>query len=179
MSPADVVFLACLVAGGGMLLLTVLVEDFFAGLHLGFDVGGVSPMPMLLGFVSMFGVGGLFGTQVFKVGGSPATAIGVGAGLIGALVVFGMFRVLRGAESSEAFRLEDMIGSSGRVSVAIPANHYGTVYLSFAGGSHNMTATAGIDIPAGKTVTITAVAGSTLVVEPAPASSAERGKTDA
>ncbi len=179
MSPADVVFLVCLVVGGGMLLLTVLVEDFFAGLHLGFDIGGVSPMPVLLGFVSMFGVGGLFGTQVFRVGGLPATAIGVGAGLVGGLVVVGMFRVLRQAESSEAFRLEDMIGSTGRVSVGIPANHYGTVYLSFAGGSHNLTATAGIDIPAGRTVTITAVAGSTLVVEPAPEQSAERGKSNA
>ncbi|HEY2597110.1 MAG TPA: hypothetical protein VGJ79_01380, partial [Candidatus Dormibacteraeota bacterium] len=62
MSTADLVFGICLLAGGGLLLLTLVLDDIFSGvlgaIHLGFDVAGVSPTPMLLGFIAMFGVGG-------------------------------------------------------------------------------------------------------------------------
>ena len=61
MTTADLVFGGCLLIGGGLLLLTLIFDDLFGGLlsavHLGFDLGGVSPTPILLGFVAMFGVG--------------------------------------------------------------------------------------------------------------------------
>ena len=88
-----------------------------------------------------------------------ATLSGVVAGLLGSGVVFGAFKVLRQAESTDTFSLEDMVGSTGRVSVGIPANRFGTVLISFAGASHNMTATADAEIPAGKQVKVVAVAG--------------------
>jgi hypothetical protein len=40
------------------------------------------------------------------------------------------------------------------------------VLLTYAGESHNLTATAEIDVPAGATVKVDAVAGSNLVVSP-------------
>jgi membrane-bound ClpP family serine protease len=182
MNAADLVFGVCLLVGGGLLLLTLIVDDIFGGLlgaiHIGFDVAGVSPTPMLLGFVSMFGVGGLFGLHSLGAGPGVATLTGVVAGMLGAGVVFGAFKVLKQAESTESFSLQDMIGSKGRVSVAIPANHFGTVLISFAGASHNLTATADASIPAGHEVKVVAVAGTNLVVAASPAVTNEGAKSD-
>jgi membrane-bound ClpP family serine protease len=183
MNTADLVFGACLVVGGGLLLLTLIFDDLFGGLlnaiHLGFDLGGVSPTPILLGFVSMFGIGGLFGLHSLALNSGLATLVGAGAGVVGAGVVFAAFKVLASAESTESFSLEDMVGSTGRVSVAIPANRFGSVLISFAGASHNMTATADAEIPAGKVVKVVAVAGNNLVVAPASTVSTEGARTDA
>ena len=66
----DLVFVICTLVGGGLLLITVLVDDILGGildaLSIDFDIGGVSLMPLALAFVSMFGVGGLFATQVLE-----------------------------------------------------------------------------------------------------------------
>jgi membrane-bound ClpP family serine protease len=168
MSAADLVFGFCLLLGGGLLLFTLVVDDIFGGIlgaiHLGFDVAGVSPTPLLLGFVAMFGAGGLFGLHSLNAGVGAATGVATVAGLLGAGVAFGAFKVLKQAESTDSFSLQDMVGSTGRVSVGIPANHFGTVLISFAGASHNMTATADSEIPAGRVVKVMAVAGGNLVV---------------
>jgi membrane-bound ClpP family serine protease len=183
MSTPDLVFGGCLVLGGGLLLLTLIFDDLFGGflnaIHLGFDLGGVSPTPLVLGFVAMFGIGGLIGEHSFGLGVGPATLVGVVAGLLGAGVVFGSFKALRQAESTDTFSLEDMIGSTARVAVAIPANRYGSVLISFAGASHNMGATADAEIPAGRAVKVIGVAGNNLVVESTSVSTAEGARSDA
>jgi len=169
--------------GGGLLLLTLIFDDLFGGLlnviHLGFDLGGVSPTPILLGFVAMFGIGGLLGVHSFGAGSGGSTLIAVVAGLLGSSVVFGAFKVLRQAESTETFSLQDMIGSTGRVSVGIPAHRFGTVLISFAGASQNMTATSDAEIPAGSVVKVVAVAGDNLVVTPTSTVSTEGARSDA
>ena len=166
---ANSVFVGCVLIGGGLLLITVLLDDVLGGvldfLHIDFDLGGVTLMPLLLGFVSMFGIGGLVGTQVLSLDTGPAALLGVASGFLGAGIVYTLFSFLRRAEGPEAFSLADLVGQVGRVSVGIPAGRSGTVLLSYAGESHNLTATAETDIPAGTPVTVTAVAGSTLFVE--------------
>src|SRR3981081_1687485 len=145
MSAADLVFGVCLLLGGGLLLLTLVVDDIFGGLlgalNIGFDVAGVSPTPLLLGFVAMFGAGGrvgappllpgfgalfggggLFGLHSLNAGIGVSTIIAMVAGLVGATVAFGAFKVLKQAESTDPFSPEDMLGSTGRASVGIPAN---------------------------------------------------------
>jgi membrane-bound ClpP family serine protease len=112
------------------------------------------------------------------LGSGGATAIAVLAGSVGAGVVFAAFKVLRQAESTDTFSLQDMVGATGRVSVGIPANHFGTVLISFAGGSHNMTATADVEIPAGTVVKVVAVTGTNLVVAPSPVVSNEGALSD-
>src|SRR5579872_4836459 len=177
MTTADLVFGACLLFGGGLLLLTLIFDDLFGGLlgaiHLGFDLGGVSPTPLLLGFIAMFGIGGLLGLHAFGASISVATLIAIAIGLLGEGVVFGAFKALRQAESTDTFSLEDMVGSTGRVSVGIPANRFGTVLISFAGASHNMTATSDAEIQAGKQVKVVAVAGGNLVVAAIPVTTNE------
>jgi membrane-bound ClpP family serine protease len=134
---------------------------------------------MLLGFIAMFGVGGLFGLHSLNAGPGGATIVGVISGLLGAGVVFGAFKALRQAESTETFSLQDMIGSTARVSVGIPANKFGSVLISFAGASHNLTATADVEIPAGHDVKVIAVAGTNLVVEAVPTATKEGARSDA
>src|SRR5438067_12051141 len=183
MTAADLVFGGCLLVGGGLLLLTLIFDDLLGGflnaIHFGLDLGGVSPTPVLLGFVAMFGVGGLLGIHGFGIGIGLATLVGVVAGVIGAAVVLMAFRFLRQAESTDTFSLQDMVGSTGRVSVAIPANRFGSVLISFAGASHNITATANGEIPAGRVVKVVAIAGNNLVVESASVSTTEGARSDA
>jgi membrane protein implicated in regulation of membrane protease activity len=172
---ANTIFIVCLLVGGVLLLVTVLLDDILGGLldflHLDFDLGGVSLMPLLLAFVAMFGVGGLIGTEVLQVGPGQASLVGGVAGIAGAGLVFVIFGFLRRAEAPQAFSLDDLVGQAGRVAVAIPAGRYGSVLLSYAGSSHNLTATADLDIPAGTPVTVVEVAGGMLVVRPVPVSS--------
>ena len=167
---AQAVFAGCVLLGGGLLLLTVLLDDILGGLldflHLDFDLGGVSLMPLLLSFIAMFGVGGLIGLELFDLSGSASAVVGAVAGLAGAGVAYVLFSFLRGAEAPEAFSLDDIVGQTGRVAVSIPAQRQGSVLVSYAGTTQNLTATADADVPAGTIVTVTAVAGSTVIVEP-------------
>ncbi|MEX2546278.1 MAG: NfeD family protein [Chloroflexota bacterium] len=176
---ANSIFLLCVAVGGILLLLTVLLDDILGGIlnffHLGFDLGGVTLMPLLLGFVSMFGVGGLFGTQLFNLGAGPASLVGLLFGFVGAAVVWLVFGALRRAEAPSAFSLDDLVGHRGRVTVSIPAGHSGSVLLSYGGSTHDLSATSDKDIPAGNMVLVIDVAGSTLVVALATQPASEGG----
>jgi membrane-bound ClpP family serine protease len=167
---ANGIFIFCLAVGGGLLLLTIVLDEVISGLfdalNIGIEIGGVALMPPLLGFVSMFGIGGLIGTQVFKLDTGAASLLGAVAGALGFGLVFGMFSVLRRSEAPEAFSLNDLVGQTGRVSVAIPAKRYGSVFISHAGASHNLTATSDVDVAPGSSVRVTGIAGSNVVVEP-------------
>ena len=78
-------------------MLTLILDDIFSGVlgavHMGFDVAGVSPTPMLLGFISMFGVGGLLGLHGLDAGVGGATLAGIVAGVLGSVVVFAAFKL--------------------------------------------------------------------------------------
>jgi membrane protein implicated in regulation of membrane protease activity len=166
----DLIFVVCTLIGGGLLLITVLVDDILGGvldaLHIGFDIGGVSLMPLLLGFVSMFGVGGLFATQVLDLHAGPAAIVGTVGGVIGFLIVFVMFSVLRRSEGSNPFSTSSLVGRPASVSVSIPAGRFGTVLVKAEGQTHEFSATASVDIATGTPVTVTATAGTGLVVVP-------------
>jgi membrane-bound ClpP family serine protease len=166
----DLIFVVCTLVGGGLLLVTVLVDDILGGvldaLHIGFDIGGVSLMPLLLGFVSMFGVGGLFATQVLGVHAGQAAIIGTIGGLIGFGIVFVMFTLLRRSEGTNPFSTSSLVGRTASVSVSIPAGRFGSVLVKAEGQTHEFSATAATDIPSGTPVTVTATAGTGLVVAP-------------
>ena len=179
----DFIFVVCLLVGGGLLLITVLLDDIL-GAVFHFDVGGVSLMPLLLSFVSMFGVGGLFATQVLGVHGGQAAAWGGGFGIAGLAIAYVIFSALRRAEAPEPFSTSDLVGHDAFVQIAIPAGRYGSVLIKAEGQTHEFSATAAVDIPAGTVARVTGVGGSGLIVEsktttpPAPAPTHEGG-TDA
>jgi len=177
----DFIFVVCALIGGGLLLITVLVDDIL-GAVFHFDIGGVSLMPLLLSFVSMFGVGGLFATQVLEVHGGQAALVGTVFGLAGMAIAYGIFSALRRAEAPEPFSTSDLVGNDAFVQVAIPAGHYGSVLVKAEGQTHEFSATASTDIPAGTTARVTGVAGAGLIVEttpPAAPAAATDGGSDA
>jgi membrane protein implicated in regulation of membrane protease activity len=187
----DLVFVLAALVGGGLLLITVLLDDILGGildaLHLDFSIGGVSLMPPLLAFVAMFGVGGIFATQVLSLHGGPAAIVGVGFGIVGYAVAFGLFRALRRAEGAKPYSIGDLVGREGSVSVTIPAGRLGTVYVRAEGQNHEISATASEDIPSGTPVRVVGTAGMGLVVArfitdpstpPAPAAPSDAAKGD-
>lgn len=162
---ADLVFLVCALIGGGLLLMTVLLDDILGGL-LDIDIGGASLMPILLAFVAMFGIGGLFGTQVLDLSGGMAAVVGVISGGAGAFIAWGMFRVLRNSVTESPFSQEDLVGRDAYVAVAIPATAWGTISMQVEGTTQEFRATSAVDIPRGDTVRITGATGNGLIVEP-------------
>ena len=169
----DFVFVVCALVGGGLLLITVLLDDIL-GAVFDFDVGGVSLMPLLLSFVSMFGVGGLFATQVLDVHGGQAAVVGVGFGLVGMGIAYGLFSALRRAEADEPFSMGDLVGDSAFVSVGIPAGRYGSVLVKKEGQTHEYSATSSTDVTVGSTARVIGVAGNGLIVEPIPEETIDR-----
>jgi membrane protein implicated in regulation of membrane protease activity len=165
----DFVFVVCALVAGGLLLITVLVDDILGGIFdsLNIDVGGASLMPLLLSFIAMFGVGGLFATQVLDMHGGAAAVVGVLFGLAGVAIAWVMFRFLRSSVSPNPFSVNDLVGTDAYVSVAIPATEWGTVSLKVEGQTHEFRATSDHDIARGTIVRITGVAGTSLLVEPA------------
>jgi membrane protein implicated in regulation of membrane protease activity len=159
----DFIFVVCALIGGGLLLITVLLDDIFGAIF-NVDVGGVSLMPLLLSFISMFGVGGLFATQVLDVHGGQAALVGTAFGLAGMGLAYGMFSVLQRAEAPEPFSMHDLIGDTAFVSVGIPAGRYGSVLVKKEGQTHEYSATATTDVATGTTVRVTGVAGNGLIV---------------
>jgi membrane protein implicated in regulation of membrane protease activity len=161
----DFIFVVCALIGGGLLLITVLVDDILGAIF-DFDLGGVSLMPLLLSFVSMFGVGGLFASQVLEAHGSQAAIWGVGFGLVGLGIAYVIFSTLRRAEAPAPFSTRDLIGRDAYVQVAIPAGRYGSVLVKAEGQTHEFSATASSDIAAGTVARVSGVAGAGLIVEP-------------
>ena len=175
----DLVFVLCTLVGGGLLLVTVLVDDVLGGLldslHISADIGGVSLMPLMLGFVSMFGVGGLFATQLLDIHGGQAAMIGAGFGAAGFGIVYAMFGVFHRAEGAAPFQLTDLIGRTGSVAVSIATGRLGSVYVRAEGQTHEFTATSHVDVPSGTPVTVTGVAGNGLIVAPVVQPAREEG----
>ncbi len=172
----DFIFVVCALIGGGLLLITVLLDDILGAIF-EFDVGGVSLMPLLLSFITMFGVGGLFATQVLDLHGGQAAVVGVAFGIGGMGIAWGIFTALRRAEAPEPFSPRALIGTDAYVQVSIPAGRYGSVLVKAEGQTHEFSATASVDIPAGTVAKVSGVAGAGLIVEvpaapSAPASSA-------
>ncbi|MBA2700475.1 MAG: hypothetical protein H0U58_02085 [Chloroflexi bacterium] len=174
----DFIFVVCALVGGGLLLVTVLLDDIL-GAVFDFDVGGVSLMPLLLSFVSMFGVGGLIATQVLDVHGGQAAIWGAGFGVAGLLLAYVIFGTLRRAEAPEPFSTRDLIGRDAYVQVGIPAGRYGSVLVKAEGQTHEFSATSPLEIGVGSVVRVSGVAGSGLIVEPitatGPAPASEGG----
>lgn len=169
----DLVFVICTLVGGGLLLITVLLDDILSGLfdalHLGFDIGGTSLMPLALSFIAMFGVGGLFATQILDIHGGAAAVVGAIFGTVAALIAYALFSALRKSEAPDPFSTSDLVGREATVAVAIPAHRWGSIYIKAEGQTQEITATADTDIAPGYLVRVSGVAGLGVSVTPAAA----------
>jgi membrane protein implicated in regulation of membrane protease activity len=165
----DLVFVLAALVGGGLLLVTVVLDDVLGGIldaiHVDFSIGGISLMPPLLAFIAMFGVGGIFASQVMDLHGGQAAIVGVAFGLVGFGLAYFLFRTLKRAEGTRPFSIGDLVGQQGSVTVTIPAGRLGTVYVRAEGQTHEISATSPEEITSGTAVKVVGTAGMGLVVE--------------
>ncbi|WP_344362047.1 hypothetical protein [Streptomyces gobitricini] len=104
----------------------------FDGVLEGFLDGWLS-LPVIAGFVSMLGFTGAIVSGTTGLGMVPATAAGALAGVAAGWLTWKLSRALMDDRTSAAPRGDDLIGTSGSVVTAIPADGYGEVLLRVAG----------------------------------------------
>jgi membrane protein implicated in regulation of membrane protease activity len=167
---SDSIFLFCLLIGGGLLLVSIVLGEILGGvtdaIGIDHDMGGSGIVPPILAFVALFGAGGLFARQVLNMNGTGAAIVGIVAGAIGAASVGLLFRVFRRSEAGPEFQLEDVVGSTGRIKVSVGPTGFGEVEVVAMGAPRSFTATSASPCAVGSLVRVTGVAGAQLVVEP-------------
>ena len=100
-----------------------------------------SATPILLGFLAMFGIGGLLGGALQQdAAGQLLIAVGFGVG--GASLAFGIFAALGRAEGHRPTALRELVGRHAVVTVSIGAGARGTVRLTYDGAIQILPATA-------------------------------------
>ena len=124
--------------------------------------------PILLGFLAMFGIGGLFAAVGFGLGPAGRTAVALAFGAVGAGVAFVIFAALRRAEGREPTALHDLVGRKALVTVSIGERGRGTVALTYDGAVQTLTATARTPIARGREVEILGVHGMAVTVRSLP-----------
>jgi len=126
-----------------------------------------SATPMLLGFLAMFGIGGLLGAALEQdAAGQLLIAVGLGIG--GASLAFGIFAALGRAEGHRPTALRELVGRRAVVTVSIGAGARGTVRLTYDGAIQILPATADASIERGREVEIVAVHGMAVTVRSLP-----------
>ena len=124
-SVEDAVFVGAAVVGVALLLASFV---FDAQLR-----RAPGALRVVVGFVSMFGVGGLIATRLLDVHGGGAAAAGVVAALIGAVLGSALFGLGRTSESRGPVSMRDLVGGPASVAVSIPAGRFGSVYVKAEG----------------------------------------------
>jgi membrane protein implicated in regulation of membrane protease activity len=177
----ELVFTGSAVLGTTLLLLSSIGGAMHVRLHVPFRIPHVrvpflhatraddaTAMPVLLGFLAMFGIGGLFGAVAFGLGPAGRTAVALAFGAFGAAVAFAIFAALRRAEGREPTSLGDLVGRKARVAVSIGERGHGTVTLIYDGAVQTLPATAKAPIARGQQVEILGVHGMAVTVRSLP-----------
>ena len=177
----ELVFTGSAVLGTALLLLSGLGGGMHVRLHLPLRVPHVrvpflrmtrtddaTATPVLLGFLAMFGIGGLFGAVAFGLGPLGRIAIALIFGALGAAVGFAIFAALRRAEGREPTALRDLVGRKARVTVSIGQRGRGTIALTYDGAVQTLPATSTTPIARGHEVEIVAVRGMAVAVRSLP-----------
>ena len=120
---SDTIFLFCLLVGGGLLLVSVVLGELLGGIGdavgIDHDMGGSGVVPPILAFVSLFGAGGLFAARSSSVerhrGGHHRDHGRRDRRRLGRPAV----PRLQADGGRPEFKLEDVIGSTGRVKVSV------------------------------------------------------------
>lgn len=177
----ELVFTGSAVVGTALLLLSSLGGGIHIRFHLPVRMPHVrlpfvratrmddaTAMPVLLGFLAMFGIGGLFGSVAFGLGPAGRTAVALAFGAFGAGVGFAIFAALRRAEGREPTALRELVGRKARVAVSIGERGHGTITLVYDGAVQTLAATATMPIARGREVEILGVQGTAVTVRSLP-----------
>ncbi|MGQ4487170.1 hypothetical protein LRE75_24185 [Streptomyces sp. 372A] len=159
-------FLGLGIAGIALLALSLIfdgiLEGLFGGLLEGL-FGGLVSLPVIAGFLSMLGFGGAIVLGTTGAGTLVATVAGVAAGLVAALLTWKFSRALMRDQTDATPRDEDVVGTSGSVVTAIPADGYGEVLLRLGGQLVKLSARSTVPVARGAEVWVEASLSSTSV----------------
>lgn len=152
--------------GPGMHLRLHVPQIHIPHLHIG-HADNATLMPIVLGFLAMFGIGGLFG---IALGGDVAVqaVLAFIAGASGAALVMAIFSALHRAQGPQPTALRDLVGRRASVVVSIGQDMRGTVQLSYDGAVQMLPAASDIPIPRGTSVVIVDVRGMAVTVRALP-----------
>jgi hypothetical protein len=163
------------IAAFGLLLLLMLlfVGEVFGGDHdlghdgdIGHDGGpSVFSIRIMAAFLTAFGAGGVI-ARYYGLSHVAASAIGIVCGVVMAGIVYQFARLLYAQQASSHLHLNQLIGTSGEVSVSIPKGGVGQITISAAGErtEHIARTADGQAIGRGVPVTITGLGGDSVIV---------------
>ncbi len=152
------------VVGLVLLAVSLLIGDVLDGaldLLDGF-LGGIFSTAVIGGFTAAFGFGGAgaLGAGLPMIAAIP---VGLGVGVIFGWFAAWLTRLIRDGGSDATIESGDLLGHSGRVVTAIPADGLGTVRVVIGGHSVRRNARAEVPLEAGTEVHVTGVLSPTAV----------------
>ncbi|THA60512.1 hypothetical protein E6P78_26930 [Streptomyces sp. A0958] len=158
-------FLGLGIAGVVLLALSLVFDGILEGLFGGLleGLGGLVSLPVIAGFLSMLGFGGAIVLGTTGAGTLAATVAGVLAGLVAAALTWKLSRALMRDQTDATPRNEDLVGTSGSVVTAIPADGYGEVLLRLGGQLVKLSAKSRVPVARGAEVWVEAALSSTAV----------------
>ncbi|MFG2307583.1 hypothetical protein ACGFS9_02660 [Streptomyces sp. NPDC048566] len=161
-------FLGLGVAGIVLLVLSLVFDGFLEGVLDGIGLGdglldGLLSLPVVAGFLSMFGFAGAIALGSTGWGTVGAVAVGVPAGCLTGWLAYRLGRALMDDRSGAAPRGDDVVGAAGSVVTAIPADGYGEVLLRLAGQPVKLAARSPVPVARGAEVWVEAALSQTAV----------------
>ncbi|NTV88778.1 MAG: hypothetical protein HGA22_00205 [Clostridiales bacterium] len=123
---------------------------------------------VLASAITTFGAVGLIARQGFGMGDIFSTLVALAfAGAIGAIIFFGVVRLMYSSQSNSVFSLEDIAGTEAEVITPIPAEGLGEIAYVANGMRYNMPARSSekVDLGRDDTVIIRSVTGNAAVVQ--------------
>lgn len=161
-------FLGLGIAGLVLLLFALIFDGLLESLFGGFSAleglfDGLLSLPVVAGFTAMLGFGGAITLGTTGLGAGAATGVGIVAGLVAAWLTMRFTRVLMRDQTDATPRGEDLIGTTGAVVTAIPAEGYGEVLVHLGGHTVKYAAKCAIPVARGADVWVEASLSSTSV----------------
>ncbi|MFG3094601.1 NfeD family protein [Streptomyces sp. NPDC048202] len=160
-------FLGIGITGVVLLVLSLVFDGLLDGLidgALGGALDGWLSLPVIAGFLSMTGFGGVIAHEGLGIAPVAATAIGAAAGVGTAWLTYRLSRVLLRDQTDATPTGNDLIGTSANVVTAIPAAGYGEVLVRLGGQTVKFAARSTVPVARGSEVWVEAVPSPTSVV---------------
>ncbi|MEV8548061.1 hypothetical protein [Streptomyces sp. NPDC051572] len=161
-------FLGLGIVGIVLLILSLIFDGVLEGLFGGVGVlgglfDGLLAIPVIAGFVSMLGFSGAITMGTTGLGAVGAVAVGVPAGVATGWLAYRLSRALMIERSGAAPHIDDLIGASGSVVTAIPADGYGEVLVRMAGQPVKLAAKSPVPVVRGAEIWVQATLSCTAV----------------
>ncbi|GAA2322199.1 hypothetical protein GCM10010234_80150 [Streptomyces hawaiiensis] len=160
-------FLGLGITGVALLALSLVFDGVLDGVldgALGSALDGWLSLPVVAGFLAMTGFAGAIATGAADAGPAVATTAGAVCGLGTAWLTYRFSRLLMRDQTVLTPTGDELVGTSGNVVTAIPADGYGEVLLRLAGQTAKFAARSAVPVARGAEVWVEAVPSATSVV---------------